>query len=292
MAILAQGREKVRKIQRAMGGEPPKAAITRSRDLLRRYIRQRFESRRASQAEVSRLNNPLRDRVLRKLFTGDAGVKDYAQQTKTLCQRRAKRKIARPRPRKIEAQFVTGSNFQILTPPYDSSWTASHVGEAQASAQNGSYSLGVGSLGNGSAEAAAGVACWFFATDADLQQRFAAVLEYTDDWWDSAFFYVAHNDFTTNLWVWGPSENAWVAQSPVSPSWSDGVSWTETHGNDPQGEAGGIAVETYFNVNAGSWYLCWIWSDASVYADGGIFGTAGSSIQFNGSVPMMVFGSL
>ena len=123
-------------------------------------------------------------------------------------------------------------------------------------------------------------------------QRFAALLDYSDDWWDSAMGYVAHNDMRTRLWVWGQTENKWVCQTDVQPSWSDGVGWFDNHGNDPAGDAGTLAVQTYFAAMANIWYQAWVWGDAQAYADGGLFGFGASSIRFSASVPLMVFGSL
>jgi hypothetical protein len=77
-----------------------------------------------------------------------------------------------------------------------------------------------------------------------------------------------------------------------SLSWSDGVGWFESHGNDPAGDSGGISNETFFPAQANQWYEAWIWSDASIYADGGFWGIAASSIQFSAAVPFVVFGSL
>jgi dienelactone hydrolase len=65
---------------------------------------------------------------------------------------------------------------------------------------------------NGNQEVQAGLISFFLCTVPGLQ-RFAAVIDFSDDWWDSAQKYVAHNDVTTALWVWGESENTWVVQT-------------------------------------------------------------------------------
>jgi hypothetical protein len=141
-------------------------------------------------------------------------------------------------------------------------------------------------------EVAAGVATWFFAPAENSQQRVAALFDFSDDWWDSAALYVAHNNLRTRLWVWGDRERRWVTQTDVSPGWSDGVGWYDSHGNDPQGDSGTLSVQAFFPASANSWYLLWVWSDASAYADGGFFGSAASSIQLDAAVPFVVFGSL
>ena len=81
-------------------------------------------------------------------------------------------------------------------------------------------------------------------------------------------------------------------QAEVSPQWSDGVGWFESHGNDPQGDDARISVQTFFPAPANSWYLAWVWSNATIYADSGFWGFAASSVHFDASVPLLVFGSL
>jgi hypothetical protein len=105
--------------------------------------------------------------------------------------------------------------------------------------------------------------------------------------------YVAHNDGRTYLWVFGKSENAWVAQTSPTPSWSDGVSWFDSHGNDSSGgEDGRVSAETYFNARPNSWYQCWVWSSASIYSNGSFLGFSASSIHLNMTVPFFVLGSV
>ena len=104
--------------------------------------------------------------------------------------------------------------------------------------------------------------------------------------------YVAHNDGRTYLWVFGESENAWVAQSNQNPQWSNGAGWFDTNGNDPSGEDGRVSGETYFNARPNSWYQCWVWSSAWIYSTSGFFGFSASSIHLNMTVPFFVLGSV
>lgn len=181
----------------------------------------------------------------------------------------------------------------LAVPPYDFEWVSdSGQGIEHADHTTGNYDLRVQSIGDGENDVAAGVGFWFFSGDGNPMQRFSAVIDYFDDWWNSAEFYVGHNNGRTRLWVFGASENAWVAQSDQTPSWSDGVGWLEEHGNDPDGEDGTVANETFFNAAPNSFYQCWIWSSADVYADSGFWGFAASSINMSVGVRLGVLGGL
>jgi hypothetical protein len=164
----------------------------------------------------------------------------------------------------------------------------SHI-SAQSNAGAGTCDLAAQSFGDHNREGAAGFFAWFFATEDNPMQRFAALVQYSFDWWDDASGYVAHNDLRTRLWVWGHTENRWVGQSEGSPAWSDGVGWFESHGNS---DSGNVSNEMFFPAIANQWYQAWVWSDASAYADGGFWGIADSSVHFDSVVPFIVFGSL
>jgi hypothetical protein len=151
----------------------------------------------------------------------------------------------------------------------------------------------VQSLGDGGYFAAAGFGFWFFSQNGNPAQRFAALFDYFDDWWDDSTGYTAHNDGRTNVWVFGASENGWVSRSTGSPSWSDGTRWLESHGNDSYGgDSGTVSNDTFFNAMPNSWYQCWMWSSASVDSDSGLFGFSASTIHMRMSVPFAVIGGL
>jgi hypothetical protein len=293
MAIIAYGAEQVRALQHALGGSLPAQAGKQPRMRLDKFVAERFKVLRSEREAAARLATPIRDRLFSHIPKEDVAVKRSIAETRKFFERRLKRKIPQPETMRIEPRFITGSNFWIKVPPYDDAWTFNppHT-NAGADKVAGNYNMAVQSFGDGSCEAAAGIAVWFFCTASDPMQRVAAVLDYSDDWWDAASGYVAHNDLRTRIWIWGNTEQNWLARSDLQPSWSDGVGWWEDHGNHPAGDSGRIAIETFFPAEANQWYLAWIWSDASVYADGGIFGAAGSSIQFSAAVPLVVFGSL
>jgi hypothetical protein len=293
MSIIAYGAEKVKALQDALGGSLPAQARKQPRMHLEQSVAERFKALKAEREEAARLAAPMRDRLFSHTPKDEPGVKRSIEQTRKSYERRLKTKIRHPKTIRIEPRFITGSNFWLKVPPYDDDF-AFQTASATAGADKvaGNYNLAVQSIGDGSHEAAGGVAVWFFCTTSDPMQRVAAVLDFSDDWWDSASGYVAHNDLRTRIWVWGDTEQNWVTQSDLQPSWSDGVGWYESHGNDPAGDSGRISIEAFFPADANQWYEAWIWSDASVYADGGFWGIAGSSIKLSTAVPLVVLGSL
>jgi hypothetical protein len=293
MTIIARGAEKVLAYERALGGAPPKEALKIARSQILHYFEERSKKQKEARSETAPLIARKRDLLL-KHSSDESKLKSINQELKRIYERRNKRKLAKPRLRKIEPCVIVGSNFIIHAPPYDGVFSSSTSQNpfSEANANAGTYDLGCQSFGDGNVEAGAGVASWFFCASADPQQRFAALVDYSDDWWDSADGYVAHNNLRTRLWVWGATENTWVCQAEVSPGWSDGVGWFESHGNDPVGEQGRLSVETFFPVMDNSWYHAWVWGDASADSDGGFWGFGASSIQFSASIPLMVFGSL
>lgn len=293
MSIIAYGAEKVQALEYALAGRPPARAGKEPLAQLQQFVAERFKSLTAAREENARLTAGIRDRMFGHIAKDDPAMKRGLADTRKAYERRLKGKIRLPDLTKIEPRFVTGSAFWLKAPPYDNAWRwTAGTSTAGADKTAGSYTMATQSIGDGSCEAAAGVAVWFHCTTTDPMQRVAALLDYADDWWDSASGYVAHNDLRTRIWVWGHTEQKWVGRSDLSPSWSDGVGWFESHGNDPSGDSGRTSIETFFPADANNWYQAWIWSDASVYADGGMFGIAASSIQFSAQIPFVVFGSL
>src|SRR5580704_98492 len=237
MTVLARGAKQVRSLERAIAGTPPKAGSTASRAWLERHMAERFKQQQTRLTETSRMAERWRELLFKDVHKDDARLKRLKEQAKAQLEKRKKRKIERPKRLEIEPRFIVGSSFLLKAPPYDGAWQWANVSNAQAQsdASRGTCDLKVQSFGNGNREVAAGFFAWFFAPEDNPMQRFAALLQYSDDWWDDASGYVAHNDLRTRLWVWGQTENRWVVQSEMSPSWSDGVGWFESHGNDPGG---------------------------------------------------------
>ena len=291
MTKITSGAKNVKKLEQAMGGTPPASALQASRAALQRITAERLRSYGKARDEAAKLAEPMRKAIFSHLDKDDPTIARNRAATKALFERRSKRTIQSPKLEKFEPHFSVGSNLWLKVPPYDDAWTFGAASNTVATADkaSGQCSLAAQSFGDGTLEVAAGVMVWFLAPADDPQQRFAALMDYSYDWWDSAAGYVAHNNFTTRLWVWGATEQRWVGQADVSPSWSDGVGWWEDH----SGEDGGrIAVQTYLPVRANQWYAGWVWFDAIPYADSGFFGSAFSSIHFNATVPFVIFGSL
>jgi hypothetical protein len=232
--------EQVRAYERALGGEPPRAAQRKSQSELTRYLAQRLTLQRTN-IELKRIH-----------------------------EQRIKRKLARPALRKFEPRVITGSNFAFHAPPYDVAYTFNPSGNAaDANPSTGTYDLACQSFGDGNQQVAAGVASWFFCTEAAVDQRFAALIDFSYDWFDYATAYVAHNDLRTRIWIWGATENDWALQADVQPSWSDGESFYNHNGDSNQGS---LSIEQFFAVRQASLYLVWVYSDAQADADSGFFG--------------------
>ena len=247
MTVIARGSEQVVQLERAMGGAPPAVAVQKSRAALQRHASAHAKATKLARTEASRLAEPMRKLVFGHISRDDAALTKNIEATRALCEQRSKRKVKAPKLEKFESSITLGSIQAIKVPPYDADWAPpSSNGEASANKGNGSYHLAAQSLGDGSMAVSAGVAAWFFSPGENLQQRCAALLDYSDDWWEFASGYVAHNDFRTRIWIWGAREQGWVNQAEVSPQWSDGVGWFESHGNDPQGDDARISVQTFF----------------------------------------------
>lgn len=277
--------------------QPPHQTVEHVKSLIAAHVLEQVRHRQAYRAEFAKIEEQKRKLLLGVLGPREAELKALAAQRRELREARAKRGL---HLRGQDVRPLSGlhtadsSSIIIKAPPYDFSWTSGSGQGSEGADQNaGTYQLAVQSFGNGELSVAAGIGFWFFSAGGNPSQRFAAVCDYADDWFDDAFAYVAHNDGRTRLWVFGVSENAWVVQSDQTPSWSDGVGWFESHGNDSAGGDGGrVASETFFTAQPNSWYQCWVWSSASVYSDGGFFGFSDSSIHMSMSVPFAVMGSL
>ena len=293
MTVIARGAKQVAEVERALGGRPPKEAIRRSQAELRRYITDHSKERAKALGEAAKLREPARELALGHVDKGDPRLNRQRAAAESLYKRKSRRKLKLPKPRDVEPNIAVGSIQTIKGPPYDSPWTSTPAGDTTASANHvtGSYDISAVSFGDGGRFAGAGIGLWFFAPADNAAQRVAALVDFSDLWLDSAEYYVAHNDLRTRIWVWGHGEANWVGRTEVSPSWSDGVGWLETHSNEP-GDDGTETVQAFFPCRAGRWYLVWIWSALSIYADSGVWGTAISSAKMAATVHFVVFGSL
>jgi hypothetical protein len=134
-----------------------------------------------------------------------------AERSKTLAERRGRQKYAfRPIPRSAESAVIFGSDIWIKAPPYDQPFTApggSGV-TVQADASGGDYNILAQSFGSGKLRGAAGFGTWYYSPYLDNHKRFSVLLQYDDNWWDSAALVNASTSLATQLWIWGHSENA------------------------------------------------------------------------------------
>jgi hypothetical protein len=280
VTIIARGSKQVADFERALGGRPSKASIQSSRDALNRYVADSLKAERQARAERAALIEPLRELAFGHIVKDDPKVKETIEAIKRSHERRIQHTIAPPQSAKFEAQVALGSIVAIKVPPYDGYWAGR------------TYHLQKGAAGEGEwYKVHAGLGVRFHCYFDNPQQRVAALIDYSDYWWNDAMFYVADLELRTRLWIWSDATKTWVSRSDVSPQISDHASWFDSDGNG-DGESGSLVVEAYFPAYAGTWYTVWLWSRAGVYADGGAFGIADNFIAFDASVPYMVFGSL
>jgi hypothetical protein len=285
--VLARGRRQVAKLDGFLGGKPPAQAIAQSKASLTKQFRAYVAQRNAEQTRLGKIVAQSRERVLSPLRQDDPTLAREIAEAKKSLKARASKPIAKPRRREFEPQTVIGSQFVLKAHPFDADWTFGGI--AHANKNDGTYDVAVQSIGDGSEEAAAGVGCWFWSTEADPLKRFAVFLDYSYDWWDISSSYVAHNNYRTRLGVWGAQEQRWVGQADRDPQWNDGTGWLDHHSGNDQGN---VSLEMSFPALAQSWYLAWIWSDALVFGDSGFGGFGAASIHANASVPFMVLGQV
>jgi hypothetical protein len=298
MDILATGAERVRALEIALGGEPPEDR--RSAAELDRHIRQRFERRRMRRAEaMARLER--QNTFIQELRERDPdqyrlleGLAQASRRQSRVKPRRASEDKSHQLPEleRVEPRIAVGSGFTLKVPPYDDQGQGIQGdGSADASpdALHGSYYLQTDTQCN-SAGAWAGIAVNFFAITDNPFQRFAALVDYDYQWWEGADLFVgADNNGSTNIWVWGFTEQRWVLQQAnVGPWWSADVNNSE---NDDD-QLGRESLQVYFPAFGGNWYKVWFWS--SLESDGSCFawyeGTSENSISIK--IPLVVFGSL
>ena len=83
-------------------------------------------------------------------------------------------------------------------------------------------------------------------------------MQYDYTWFDYASIgFTAHNDASSNIWVWGDRENHWVLQAGnFTPAWSDGTGWNHIHGSGGDGseQFGTESWEAFFPAAANSSY--------------------------------------
>jgi hypothetical protein len=292
MTLLAYGTKRVSALETTLGGKPPKKAADQALAALKQQMRERFERRNAQIAKM----RPLTERIqapLLELVKADRAAAASVAKRRSLVLARSKEKLRVKHERmKIEPRMVSGSGFWLKTPPYDVPFSSAG-GDATASSNinAGTYSFSMTGDGS-SAAASAGVGIWFFSTEENPAQRIAALFDYDYNWFDISNWYTAHNDGSTNIWVFGSNENAWVLQQGgFYPSWSDGTGWLDDHGSGGE-QFGRESIEGFFPARENSWYLAWVWSEGSCDDQSGFLGFSWAQQDQNMSVPFVVFGSL
>jgi hypothetical protein len=282
MTVVVRGSAQVAALERALGGPLPKAVIQKSGTALKRYATEQAKATREARAEILRLSQPRFDLLLAHIPKDDPRLRKQIETSKAAYEQRRKRKLKAPRTEKFEASLALGSIQAVRVPPYDGT---QHYGNAHPSVAGG-YDMNVHTWGDGGAEAWAALGVGFHSPDDNPQQRVAAYLVYSYDYWvDECWPYASQNNLRTRLWVWGDAEGKWVTQTDVSPR------WTRENG---QGHDQDLheTVEAWFPARASSWYAAWVWSDTYVYGDSGFFGASSSGLSFVAGVPLIVFGSL
>jgi hypothetical protein len=151
--------------------------------------------------------------------------------------------------------------------PFDQGWTTD-PNATSANQATGDYQMSCVSI-DGAAEmtVSAGIGAWF--TSGFTQAPPAGLignnlLEVDLRWalsWQSANG--AHNYLRTILWVWGQTEQAWVAQDYSNgPQLDDSTVIT---GHSHGGNVGDTrTIKTLFNSVAGGTYECFAWNTCSV----------------------------
>lgn len=292
MTVIARGAAQVRAYERAIGGDPPEADLERIRDAFVRRAAEQAQKRQEISEQQARIVNPITEQLLENhpqlRAQHEAFKRELLQQPGHLTVPRSSGAESQ-----VESQVMTPAAIQLVkAPPYDwdASWTSPGDTSASADKDTGQFNTYAKSYGEfASATAALGV--WFYATADNQAQRFAAYIKYTDLWQ----FYAPGDTSCwvgTTLEVWGNTEQAVVATAVVAPNPSAGGSYFENNSDYGNPDMGAVSSEIYFPAKANRWYLAKFEGSAGGQAGGSIFGPGHASMNYFGSVPFVVFGSL
>ncbi len=298
---LTTGADNVKRVLTALGGNPPVAAGVPAIQSITRQFTEKFEHRQRVRAERERLTEPIRATLLQP-FVGNTAIAEAARKFgETFQLRRPGRGHHRATAPKVEPRIVAGSILTLAAAPYNGAPMQLTLGGATTDAAEGDgyFDLQCATGNGGSQAAVSGVSNWFWSVaqtpnDANPMGTRLGVAAYTDyGWYDWSAISTAHSDGTYELWVWGVGEETWVAQTPVSPSWSDGSSGFDSHGSD--GGTGNLvsnslAWETYFPTWANSWYQAFVLANGSCDSNSwDLIGQSGSAAYLDATVRLMVF---
>ena len=295
MPILAVGANRVSEFERTLGGTIPKADATRPGSELKHYVKERAARRKANMAEVQRQLKIARAPFMELANKDKRFISELPALRRKLTEQfkkqraRTARRTSEATKHKIEPRIEIGSALTIKAPPYDydQEW-ATGSAWSSADASVGQYSV---SALDGTAWAGVGIN--FLAIEDNPLQRFAALIDYDYSWFDRSYPEVAHNNGSTNIWIWGFTENRWVFKNGdrLSPSWSDGTSWYEYHGSgsgDGSEQTGRESLEVYFPAFENNWYQVWVWFEGSCDSEYQSWSQQSQTM----SIPLMFFGSL
>lgn len=235
---------------------PPVETLALAKSLLSAQHAEESAKRQRERAALARLEDRARHLALRHLRPDSAELKQLQHEYRELIEHRHRHGGRDHGHENGAAAFdivYGGSGLALAAAPYDFDWVSGGPGVEGANRNTGSYNLRVQNFGSGWRSVAAGVGFWFYSGEGNPRQRFAALLDYTDEWSDTAMFYVAENRAHTRLAVFGASEKTWVVRSEQAPSWSDHVGWLDSNSNADEGR---VLDETYFNAAPRSWYQC------------------------------------
>lgn len=275
--------------QYALDGLSPKGGARKPMAELERGLKAQFRERRERFAVMSKLFEAMQAPFFES-WAKDQRVLEGVEKMRGILARREAKPLALPRfLGSVKPGITSGSIITLKAPPYDQpfTWSQGTPATVQADEQAGTFSLAV-SGGGGSTAASAGIGVWFQSLVDNPSTRVAAYTQYDYNWFDSSTGgYVAHNDVSNRLWVWGDAEQDWVVRQPETPSWSDGTGWYEEHSDTNDGT---VSNQAFFPASPHSWYMAWLWAAASVDdSTGGLFGFSWAQAQLSVSVPFLVF---
>jgi hypothetical protein len=271
------------------GGRVSKGAERAPIADLRERMARRFERRRERFIDMSRRFEAMQAPLFAPLAK-DAGVAKQVRELREKLKRAGRPPLSVERyPGEVEPGIRSGSILTIKVPPYDVPFTDKIGSPADVAADVGAGTFSVGvSGGGGNTSALAGVGVWFRSLTDNVNTRVAALTDYSFNWFDiSSGGYVAHNNGSINIWVWGDSEQNWVSRQTETPSWSDGTGWYEEHSDADDGR---VSNQSFFPARPNAWYLAVMWASSSVHDnDGGLFGFSWAQADLAASVPIVVF---
>jgi hypothetical protein len=293
MAVFASPKQ-VRSLERTLAAKLSKNYANRPRAEITRYVKERFEQRKARREKFNRLLEEARAPLVEILKKDKRSVASAVALRKLVDDEFKKlRARRRPRPKQeLDLRRIASSGLTVRVPPYDRA-DKDFGGEhffGNADEKTGTYWLGL--VPNFSVAAWAGLGANIVATETNPNERLGVLVDYEYAWRDeSTFGGTAHNDSATHVWIWGFSENQWLPSSAVGaldPQWSDGTTGFEVHGSGGDGSlvSGRESLEVCFATMANSLYQVFVWSDGS--CDDGPFSIA--RLDINISVPLMVLG--